>query len=70
MVLSLTLLAGEKIKIGGFAEKALKKLNGLKLRLPSLLRVLAKAIGLGATAPKMYLCTVDVISIFGTKDRD
>ena len=66
VVLPLTHLAGEKIKIGGFAEKALKKLKGLKLRLPSLSSVLAKAIGLGATAPKMYLCTREVFSVFGS----
>jgi hypothetical protein len=49
MVLSLTLREGEKINMGGLAEKQLKKLNGLKLTFPFLSIVLAKAIGLGAT---------------------
>ena len=65
IVFPLTLLAGEKIRIGGFAENALKKLKGLKFKFPSLSIVLAKAIGLGATAPKMYLCTLDVFSVLG-----
>ncbi len=51
VVLSLTLRAGEKIKIGGLALNTLKKLNGDKFGLPSLSFVLAKAIGLGPTAP-------------------
>ena len=50
VVLSLTLLAGEKIKIGGFALKTLKKLKGDRFGTPSTLIVLASAIGLGATA--------------------
>jgi hypothetical protein len=50
-VLSLPLRAGEKTKIGGFAPKQLKKLNGLRFTFPSLSIVLAKAIGRGATAP-------------------
>ena len=50
MVLSLTLLAGEKIKIGGLALNTLKKLNGERFGLPSTSIVLAKAIGRGATA--------------------
>ena len=57
---------GEKIKIGGFAEKALKKLKGLRFKFPALSIVLAKAIGLGATALKMYLCTSAVFSDFGS----
>jgi len=35
VVLSLTRLAGEKIRIGGFALNTLKKLNGDKLGFPS-----------------------------------
>jgi hypothetical protein len=49
-VLSLTLLAGEKIIIGGLALNTLKKLNGDKFGFPLAPMVLAKAIGLGATA--------------------
>ena len=66
MVFPRTLLAGEKIKMGGFAEKALKKEKGLKFRLPSGSMLLANAIGLGATAPKMYLCTLAVFSCLGS----
>ena len=51
VVLSRTLLAGENIKIGGFALKTLKKLNGDKLTFPSSSIVLAKAIGRGAIEP-------------------
>jgi hypothetical protein len=50
VVLSRTLRAGEKIKRVGFEPKILKKLNGLKLGLPSLSIVLAKQMGLGAIA--------------------
>ena len=50
MVLSLTLLAGEKITIGGLDEKRLKKLNGLRFTLPALSIVDAKQIGRGAIA--------------------
>jgi hypothetical protein len=48
--LSLTRLAGEKIRIGGLELKTLKKLNGERFGLPAALIVLANAIGLGATA--------------------
>ena len=51
VVLFLTLLAGEKISNGGLAPNTLKKLKGDKLGLPFSSIVLAKAIGLGATAP-------------------
>jgi hypothetical protein len=47
-VLSLTLLDGEKITIGGLEENMLKKLNGLRFTFPSLSIVEAKQIGLGA----------------------
>jgi len=47
----LPLRAGEKIRIGGLALNTLKKLNGAKFKFPSLSMVLAKAIGLGPTAP-------------------
>ena len=49
VVLSRTLLAGEKISIGGLALKTLKKLKGDKFGLPSASMVLARAMGLGAT---------------------
>lgn len=51
MVLFLPLREGEKIMMGGFALKTLKKLKGLKLTWPALSIVLANAMGLGATAP-------------------
>ena len=50
VVLSLTRLAGEKIKTGGLALNTLKKLKGDKFGFPSASIVLAKAIGLGAIA--------------------
>jgi hypothetical protein len=52
VVFVLPLRAGEKIKIGGAAEKTLKKLKGDKLFTPFSSIVEAKAIGLGPTAPK------------------
>lgn len=39
------------MSVGGLDPKTLKKLNGDKLGVPFSLIVLAKAIGLGATAP-------------------
>jgi len=51
MVLSLTLLDGENISMGGLLPNTLKKLKGDKLGFPSLSIVLAKHIGLGATDP-------------------
>jgi hypothetical protein len=54
--LSLPLRAGENIMIGGLELKTLKKLNGLKFTLPCLSIVLAKQIGLGATAVSRYAC--------------
>lgn len=50
VLLSLTLLEGEKITIGGLEENKLKKLKGLKLIFPALSMVDAKQIGLGAMA--------------------
>ena len=47
--------AGEKIKVGGFALNALKKLNGLKFGFPSSSIVLANAMGRGPTAPNNML---------------
>jgi hypothetical protein len=44
------LLAGEKITTGGLALNTLKKLKGLKFRLPSLSTVDANAMGRGPTA--------------------
>ena len=64
-VLSLTLLAGEKIRIGGFALKTLKKLNGDKFGLPFSLIVLAKAMGLGATELNKYWCNLGVEIFLG-----
>jgi hypothetical protein len=48
MVLSLTLLAGEKITMGGLVENKLKKLKGLRFTFPFLSIVLAKQTGRGA----------------------
>ena len=53
-VLSLTLLTGEKIKIGGLIEKTLKKEKGLKLLFPSLSTVLTNAIGRGVIEEVKY----------------
>ena len=56
MVLSLLLLAGEKITIGGLELKTLKKLKGLRFILPALSIVLAKQMGLGAIALLSHCC--------------
>jgi hypothetical protein len=48
VLLSLTLLEGEKITMGGLDENILKKLNGLRFTFPFLLIVEAKQIGRGA----------------------
>jgi hypothetical protein len=50
VLLSLTLLAGEKTTMGGLAENTLKKLKGLRLTFPAWSIVEAKQIGLGAIA--------------------
>jgi hypothetical protein len=50
VVLSLTLLDGEKIRIGGVEENILKKLKGLRFTFPLASTVLAKHIGRGAMA--------------------
>jgi hypothetical protein len=47
-------LAGEKIKMGGFALNTLKKLKGAKFGVPCSSIVEAKAIGRGQTAPSKY----------------
>jgi hypothetical protein len=47
-------LAGEKIKMGGFALKTLKKLNGARLSFPAASLVEANAIGRGPIAPNKY----------------
>jgi hypothetical protein len=52
--------AGEKIKIGGFALKTLKKLNGAKLWFPCKSIVDAKAIGRGPIAPNKYWCNFGI----------
>ena len=69
VLLALTLLAGEKIIIGGFAPKTLKKLKGDKFGTPFSLIVLAKAIGLGATAPRRYPCNFEVGMLLGSIDN-
>ena len=66
VVLFLTLLAGEKIAIGGFALNILKKLNGLTLLIPFESIVLANAIGLGPTLERRYLCKSFVAILFGS----
>jgi hypothetical protein len=60
VVFPLTLRAGENIITGGLALNTLKKLNGDKFGFPSASIVLAKAIGLGATALNKYPCNLDV----------
>ena len=55
--LSRTLLAGEKIRIGGLELNKLKKLNGERFTFPFLSMVEASAIGLGATAVCKIICT-------------
>jgi hypothetical protein len=57
VVLSRTLLDGEKIKIGGTVLNILKKLNGDRLLFPSLSTVDANAIGRGETAVCMIVCS-------------
>ena len=66
VVLSRTRLAGEKIKIGGLELNTLKKLNGDKFGFPLLSIVLAKAIGLGATALYKYPCNFAGAISFGS----
>lgn len=65
VVLFRTLRAGENINMGGLAPKTLKKLKGDRLGLPSLSKVLAKAMGLGPTAPNKIPCSL-VIGMSGT----
>jgi hypothetical protein len=67
VVLPRTLLAGEKIRIGGLALKTLKKLYGERLGLPSLSMVLAKAIGLGPIEPSKIPCICGVLNAEGKK---
>jgi hypothetical protein len=50
VVLSRTLLEGEKTTIGGLEENKLKKLKGERFIFPALSIVDAKQIGLGAMA--------------------
>jgi hypothetical protein len=54
VVFALPLRAGEKINIGGFALKTLKKLKGAKFGRPSMSIVEAKAIGLGPIELNKY----------------
>jgi hypothetical protein len=56
----------EKIKIGGLLLKALKKLYGARFGTPSVLMVLAKAMGRGATAASMNWCRSLVAISFGS----
>ena len=67
-MLSLTRLAGEKIRVGGLDEKILKKLYGLRLGVPYSSTVLTKAIGRGPTAPSKILCLSLVRSSDGEND--
>ena len=67
VVFVLPLRAGEKIIIGGLAENTLKKLKGAKFALPSSSIVLAKAIGLGPTAPNKYPCNCGMGNSLGFK---
>jgi hypothetical protein len=48
MVLSFVLRSGEKITMGGFEEKTLKKEKGLRFTFPSRSMVDTKAMGRGA----------------------
>ena len=64
--LSLTLLEGEKMSIGGLALNILKQLKGLKLTFPFSSIVLASAIGLGATDNKSILCNSLVDKLLGS----
>jgi hypothetical protein len=50
MLLFLTLRAGEKTNVTGLEPNTLKKLKGDKFMFPFLSTVLAKQMGLGATA--------------------
>tara|TARA_Y100000588_G_C13465730_1_gene590381 strand:- start:255 stop:500 length:246 start_codon:yes stop_codon:yes gene_type:complete len=52
--------------MGGLAPKTLKKLKGDRLTFPSLSTVLAKQIGLGATAPNKYPCNFGMASSLGS----
>src|SRR5690242_8262938 len=54
IVLFLTRRAGEKIRMGGWLPKTLKKLNGDKLGFPCSSTVLAKQMGRGDTQPSRY----------------
>jgi hypothetical protein len=54
------------MSIGGLALNILKQLKGLKLTLPFLSTVLAKAIGLGATDNKSILCNSLVERLLGS----
>src|SRR5690606_30987308 len=66
VVLLRTLRAGEKIKMGGLELNKLKKLKGDKLAWPSLLTVLANAIGLGPMAFCKYSCISTGDKSFGS----
>ena len=66
VVLVLPFLAGEKIRIGGAAEKTLKKLNGDKLFTPFSSIVEAKAMGRGPIAPSRYPWSFGTGSSFGS----
>jgi hypothetical protein len=59
-------LAGEKTKIGGFAEKTLKKLNGARLCSPLVLMVAANAMGRGPMAPSKSWCKRCIGKSFGS----
>jgi hypothetical protein len=69
VVLSLSLLEGEKITIGGLVENKLKKLKGLRFTFPSLSIVDAKQIGLGAMACCKRSCRSDGLRSFNVSDN-
>ena len=68
VVLFLPLLAGEKMRMGGFAENTLKKLKGAKLWFPFSSILLANAIGLGPIAPSKCPCNSETGSDFGSNE--
>ena len=67
VVFPLTRLAGEKMAIGGFALKTLKKLKGAKLGFPSAFMVLTNVMGRGATALNNSPCNCGVSISDGVK---
>jgi hypothetical protein len=54
--------------MGGLVLKILKKLNGDKFGLPWASMVLAKAMGLGATAEESRACNCWMLQSLGSKE--